>query len=80
VHFRKFLTKCDTIKLNGVSTDTIRLRFFPFSLRDRANDWLQNEDPNSLTTWEPLSKAFLNKYFLLGKTSKLRTDITSFTQ
>jgi len=40
VHFRKFLAKCDTIKLNGVTTDAIRLRLFPFSLRDRASDWL----------------------------------------
>jgi len=32
------------------------------------------------TTWEVLSKAFLSKYFLLGKTAKLRTDITSFAQ
>jgi len=32
------------------------------------------------TTWEALSKAFLSKYFPSGKTAKLRTDITSFTQ
>jgi len=40
VHLHKFLTKCDTIKLNGVSTDAIRLQLFPFPLRDRASDWL----------------------------------------
>ena len=50
VHLRKFLVKCDTIKFNGVTTDVIRLRLFPFSLRDRASDWLQNEEPNSFTT------------------------------
>ena len=38
VHLHKFLAKCDIIKLNGVSTDAIRLRLFPFSLRDRASD------------------------------------------
>ena len=38
-HLYKFLAKCDTIKLNGVSTDAIRLRLFPFSLRGRASDW-----------------------------------------
>ena len=48
-------------------------------MRDRASDWLQNEELNSFTTWEALSKAFLSKYFQLGKTVKLRTDITSFT-
>jgi len=63
-----------------VSTNAIRLRLFPFSLKDRASDWLENEEPNSFTTWEALSKAFLNKYFLLGKTAKLRTDITFFYQ
>jgi len=40
VQLRKFLAKCDTIKLNRVTTDAIRLRLFPFSLRDRASDWL----------------------------------------
>jgi len=28
-HVRKFLTKCDTIKINWVSRDAIRLRLFP---------------------------------------------------
>ena len=78
VHLHKFLAKCDNIKLNGVSTDAIRQRLFPFALRDRGSDWLQNKDPNSFTTWEALSKAFLSKYLPLGKTAKLRTDITSF--
>jgi len=33
-----------------------------------------------IITWEALSKEFLSKYFPPGKTAKLRTDITSFTQ
>jgi len=79
-HLCKFLVKCDTIKLIGVSADAIRLRLFLFSLRDRASDWLQNEEPNLFTTWEVLSKAFLSKYFPLGKTAKSKIEITSFTQ
>ena len=35
---RNFLAKCDTIKLNGVFADAIRLRLFPFSLADRTSD------------------------------------------
>jgi len=77
-HLRKFLVKCDTIKINRTSSDAIGLWIFPFSLRDRASDWLQNEEPNSFTTWEMLSKAFLNKYFPPGKTAQLRTEIMSF--
>jgi len=40
VHLHKFLANCDTIKLNRLTTNAIRLRLFPFSLRDRASDWL----------------------------------------
>ena len=50
IHLRNFLAKCDTIKLNGVSADAIRLGLFPFLLTDRARDWLLNEEPNSFTT------------------------------
>jgi len=50
VHLRKFLAKCDTIKINGASSDDIRLRLFPFSPRDRASNWLQNTEPNAFTT------------------------------
>ena len=39
-HLRKFLVKCDTIKINEASSDAIKLRLFPFSLRDRASNWL----------------------------------------
>ena len=53
IHLRNFLVKCDTIKLNRVSANAIRLRLFPFSLMDRASDWLLNEEPNSVTTWRP---------------------------
>jgi len=50
VHLRKILAKCDTIMINGASSNAMRLWLFPFSLRDRASDWLQNEEPNSFTT------------------------------
>ena len=80
MHLCNFLVKCDNVKLNGVSTDAIRLRLFPFSLRDRGRDWLQNEEPNTLATWNALSRAFLSKYFPPGKTAKLRANITLFAQ
>ena len=79
-HLATFLEICDTIKLNGVGDDAIRLRLFPFSLRDKAKMWLHSHAPNTFSTWNTLSQAFLNKYFPPGKTAKLRMDITSFNQ
>jgi len=34
LHLSVFLEVCDTLKINGVYTNAIRLRLFPFSLRD----------------------------------------------
>jgi len=79
-HLHKFLTKYDTVKFNEVSIDAIRLRLFPFLLKDKASNWLQNAEPNLFTTWDDLSKAFLSNYFPSSKTANLRADITFFTQ
>ncbi|XP_048492569.2 uncharacterized protein LOC104908276 [Beta vulgaris subsp. vulgaris] len=64
-HIGNFLEKCDTLKLNGVTNDAIRLGLFPFSLKDKAKIWLKSNPANSFTTWEDLSGAFLRKYFPL---------------
>ncbi|KAF7808222.1 uncharacterized protein G2W53_034965 [Senna tora] len=77
-HILNFLEICDTFKHNGVSDDAIRLRLFPFSLRDKAKVWLQSLPEGSISTWEELAQQFLTKYFPLGKTAKMRNDITSF--
>ena len=36
LHLSAFLEVCDTLKLNRISTDAVRLRLFSFSLRDKA--------------------------------------------
>ena len=57
-YLANFLEICDTIKINGVSDDAIRLRLFPFSLRDKAKVWLNSKAPNSFMTWTALSQTF----------------------
>ena len=79
-HLAQFLEICDTFKMNGVSSDAIKLRLFPFSLRDKAKLWLHSLAPQSINTWNVLSKVFLSKYFPPGKTAKFRQEITSFNQ
>ena len=53
-HIFNFLEVCDTIKYNGVSEDAIRLRLFPFSLKDKAKHWLKYEPLDLMTTWTEL--------------------------
>ena len=77
-HILNFLEVCDTVKYNGVSDDAIRLRLFPFSLKDKAKHWLISEPPNSITSWDDLTNKFLVRFFLPAKAAKLRIDINSF--
>ena len=44
VHIGNFLAKFDTLNFNRVSNDDIRLKYFTFSLKDKARDWLLNEE------------------------------------
>ena len=74
-HITNFLEICDTFRHNGVSDDAIRLRLFPFSLRDRAKQWLNSLSPGSIETWNELAEKFLARYFSLSKITKLRNDI-----
>ncbi|XP_030958794.1 uncharacterized protein LOC115980710 [Quercus lobata] len=67
IHLAIFLEICDTVKMNGVTEDTIRLRLFPFSLRTRL------EVGYNLYNWEASlvgrkwQKSFLLNSFHLQK-------------
>jgi len=80
LHLSVFVQFTDTLKCNVVDPEAIRLRLFPFSLRDRARAWLQSLPSNSITTWNELKKAFLARYFPPSKTAQLRNQITCFRQ
>ena len=67
IHLVMFLEICDTVKMNGVTEDTIRLRLFPFSLRDKARGWLQSLQLGRITSWQDMAEKFLLNSFHLQK-------------
>ncbi|XP_034203729.1 uncharacterized protein LOC117618238 [Prunus dulcis] len=79
-HISNFLEICDTFKCNGATNDPVRLRLFPFSLKEKAKSWLNSQPPNSITTWDDLANKFLAKFFPPAKIAKLRNDMMSFAQ
>ncbi|XP_060965270.1 uncharacterized protein LOC133034238 [Cannabis sativa] len=58
----------------------VRLKFFPFSLKDKAKSWLYSLRPRSIGTWDEMTKAFFSKFFPPHKTSSLKRQISTFTQ
>src|SRR6187397_1530211 len=80
-HLNEFEKYCNTIKVNGVTQEFIRLKLFPFSLIGHALEWLDKEEkPNSLRTWDEVTKEFLSRFYPQKKTPEARTLIQSFKQ
>jgi len=49
-HLLVILELCGTLKVNEVSTDTVRIHLFPSSLRDKARTWLHSLPSGCITT------------------------------
>ena len=80
MHVKEFLDICSTFRFQNFSDESIRLRLFPFSLKDRAKAWLNSLIPNSVTSWDLLRNKFLTKFFPMSKTNALRREISDFYQ
>ena len=80
-HLNEFEKYCNTIKVNGVNQEFVRLKLFPFSLIGRALEWLEKEvKPNSLHTWDDVTTAFLGRFYSQKKTADARALIQGFRQ
>ena len=78
-HLNNFHAICQTFKYENFSDDDVKLRLFPFSLKDRARSWLNTFPTNNITSWEQMVTKFLNKYFPVHKTNAIRREISEFT-
>jgi len=67
----------NTIAIERVNQDIILLHHFPLSLVGRAKQWFY-ANKEDINTWAKCSKAFLAKFFPIGKTNALRGMITNF--
>ncbi|CAN6454537.1 unnamed protein product [Victoria cruziana] len=78
-HLDEFLDVCATVTNSHIEDDALRLRLFPFSLKEKAKDWLKSLPPSvRIITWEDLQREFLKKYFSIGNTNHYRRAITIF--
>nr|GEW78537.1 reverse transcriptase domain-containing protein [Tanacetum cinerariifolium] len=79
-HLDKFLHVTQSIKVNRVTNDALRLYLFPHSLTHHATAWFYRLPRNSITKFEQMAKIFLGKYFPSSMVTKLKNEITNFRQ
>ncbi|VFQ96437.1 unnamed protein product [Cuscuta campestris] len=79
-HVNEFLITCAAMEPEGVPQEQIRLRAFPFSVMDRAKDWLYYMPPGSFITWPLLHMAFLEEFFPASRIGSIRKDICGIKQ
>ena len=70
----------NTVKLNGVRSEVIKLHLFPFSLRDIAATRYESLPYGLVDTWEELVEAFLARFFPPSLTTERRREIIVFQQ
>ena len=76
----RFMRMANTIKLNEVNPDIIKMQLFPFSLRDVAASWFESMLYGSVDSWEELVEAFMERFFPPTLTSERRREIIAFKQ
>nr|GFC06182.1 hypothetical protein [Tanacetum cinerariifolium] len=75
-HLDQFLHVTQSIKVNGVTDDALRLYLFPHSLTHHATTWFDHLPRNSINRFEQMAKMFIGKYFPPSMVTKLRNEIT----
>ena len=60
------------MKPNGILEEQVKLRAFPFSLKDSTKDWLYDLPSGTINTWNEMKRIFLEKYFPASNATLIR--------
>ena len=72
LHIREFEEVCNTFKEETATMDLMRLKLFPFTLKDKAKFWLNSMRPRSIQNWTEMEVEFLKKFFSTHKINSLK--------
>ena len=79
-HLKEFHIVCSSMKPPAVTEEQIKLRAFPFSLKDEAKEWLYYLPPGTVETWTTMKTMFLERYFPASKVGSIRKEICGIRQ
>ncbi|KAM2494599.1 hypothetical protein ACFX1W_034678 [Malus domestica] len=68
-HLKEFEVVCSSMTPINVDGSILKMKAFPFSLMEKAKDWLYELAPGTVTSWESMKRAFLEKFSQLLKSS-----------
>jgi hypothetical protein len=79
-YLKEFYTVCVGMKPNGVDEEQVKLKAFPFSLKEAAKAWFFSILPGSIRTWNAMKKIFLEKNFPVSRVANIRKEICGIRQ
>ncbi|CAN6576747.1 unnamed protein product [Malus baccata var. baccata] len=62
-HLKEFEVVCSSMTPVNVDGSILKMKAFPFSLLEKAKDWLYELAPGTVISWESMKRAFLEKFF-----------------
>ena len=79
-HLNNFVELCEMQKYKDVDGDIIKLKLFPFFLRQKAKEWFLSLPRNSIDSWIKCKDAFIGKYNPPAKIISMRSEIRKLKQ
>ncbi|GJS92564.1 reverse transcriptase domain-containing protein [Tanacetum coccineum] len=79
-HIREFLAICDMFKYGETQSEAVKLLIFPFSLCNEAKTWFNELNEESITSWEQMRRAFINRFFPPSLFNRILLEIKNFSQ
>ncbi|CAN6712650.1 unnamed protein product [Malus baccata var. baccata] len=79
-HLKEFEVVCSSMTPINVDGSILKMKAFPFSLLEKAKDWLYELAPGTVTSWESMKRAFLEKFFPTSRVILLRKRISGIQQ
>ncbi|GJU36826.1 reverse transcriptase domain-containing protein [Tanacetum coccineum] len=79
-HIREFLAICDMFKYGETQSEAVKLLIFPYSLSDKAKTRFNELHEESITSWEQMRKAFVNRFFPPSLFNRILLEIRNLSQ
>ncbi|KAM1227522.1 hypothetical protein ACFX2J_006730 [Malus domestica] len=79
-HLKEFEVVCSSMTPVNVDGSILKMKAFPFSLLEKAKDWLYELALGTVTSWESMKWAFLEKFFPTSRVILLRKRISGIQQ